>query len=523
MHRRTARSPRLLMLTCAVALSAWQPRAASAGPSHGTIVIDTYRGLRTPDAERAMSYLRDELARLGWVSRVREVKERLGNRLALPGIAEAKRPPSLAAIQRKLDVAVSKWVNGTLFAHDLVTELIVAISEALESPALLVAEPGRRDKLQRAMLYLALVYDVLARDPAHAARSQEYAQASRDWMAEMIRTFPQEVITQNPHGPVAVQLYKLVRDNLGRHRRGTLLVTCTDPDVQLYVNEVIRQPGKPIPDLVPGVYRVLVIDGDNISRHYEAGVLPDQNTILPIDWELGAALDVRRFSVSLVVPAGAPEGREVELARRFAYAAGGAPSVAVIGFVRHGHEVAATASLYSVAAGKRLRWASVVLGSGDEERIRALARFLVKATPHPALVDAHALDPVLAVADAADAADADADAHGAREALRGPPDTGSSRSHPYRRWLAASAAVVALAGSAALFYVDDRGFCSPPPGTECPRLAETSAGAYASLAAGVALTGLAAYLFLTDRTPTAARLHAWPLPGGAIATVGLPF
>jgi hypothetical protein len=481
------------------------------------VAVEAYRGQRPPEADRPMNILLRELEKLGVVAHPPMIQERLGGRLPRPGLRPQK-PPSLSQLYRQLDTAVNMWVSRQHDTSKTVAALEDALAAAFENLALVVTDPSQRSKLRRAMLSLSLAYDALAHDPSFASQAVAHGRASLEWMAELIRTFPQDAVTTNPHGPVAEQLYVTARDDLDKRGRGTLTISCTDPNVQLYVNEAIRQPGKTLLDLMPGRYRVLIIGPGNVSRWYAVQVLPRQSAVLQIDWDVDASLAIGLFTVSFVVPVNAPEDREVELARKLARRLSAEPGVFVLSLTTIGARPAVIATLHSVATGKVIRRASAILGPGDEARLRTLASFLVKgSTADGVIVD------VTADLSAADLGAVPAVSPPAPAATMVSSPRSLRARHPYRKWVVAAAATITLAGSAALFYVDEKGYCGQPQDVLCPEVLETTAGAYTSLAIGIGLAGLAGYYFISDRGPAGASVSAAPTAGGAMVTIGGTF
>jgi hypothetical protein len=100
-------------------------------------------------------------------------------------------------------------------------------------------------------------------------------------------------------------------------------------------------------------------------------------------------------------------------------------------------------------------------------------------------------------------------------------DPPADRASPSRfgawKWVTVGGGVAALAGGVALIAINGTLTDCPGDGTNCPSKYQTIAPGVVLVGAGLALGGLAVYMFMNDAQAPAAALV--PLPGGAAAVV----
>jgi len=203
--------------------------------------------------------------------------------------------------------------------------------------------------------------------------------ASEEAMAEWIRTFPDQVITRSHDGPDAEQFYLDTRKALAKRGRGTLTVNVPDPSLQLYVNEVIRRQGVAIPDLLPGLYRVLVVDRYSNARRYAIEVLAGQDPILNVDWPADAALTITPTYAAFELATTSELAQAGQMISRFVASTIGAPGVVLVKISKVDHGVEVAAALHAARRASAVRSASVILtgtAPADTERLVELARFI---------------------------------------------------------------------------------------------------------------------------------------------------
>lgn len=340
--------------------------AAIASPASASIpAFEVYAGPR-PRKVDAVTMVLTELGKLplGFLTSPRAIQSKLGIHLPLPGS-----DPGVTAAEftKQLDLADAAWMRQPAL-DELVATLAGAVETAKSNPAFLAIDPGRREVFRHVLLVYAIT---LAR--AGDARASEAA------MTEWIRTFPDQVVTRSHDGSDAEQLYLETRKVLARLGRGTLTVN-VDSTLKLYVNEVIRRPGTAIADLLPGLYRVLVLDRYNRSRRYTVQVLANQDSVLAIDWPVDSALKITSAYAAFEFQTTQELAQSGQAIARFVEATLGVPGVILITMTRGEHgQMTVTAELYSPKRATAVRSASAELteGAADHtDRITALARFI---------------------------------------------------------------------------------------------------------------------------------------------------
>jgi hypothetical protein len=343
------------------------------GQAHAGIpVFEAYVGPR-PKKVAALAPFLAELERVAanFLTSPRTIQEKFGVRLPLPG---SDPRVTAAAFARTLDVA-----DDTRVRQPPLEQLLPALRDAVEvaksNPIFLVTDPSRRDVFRRVLLGYAI-----------ALKRSGNITGSGEAMAEWIRSFPDQVLTSTHDGSDAEQLYVDTRKALAKLGRGTLTVSLSDANLQLYVNEVIRRPGGTIADLVPGIYRVLVLDRYNKARRYTVEVLANQDPVLNIDWAIDAALNLTATYAAFEFATTDELAQAGPTISRFVQTAMGAPGVVVVHMAKTDRGQQVIASIYVVSRPKPMRSASVALSGipgEDAERVASLARFIAHESSSP--------------------------------------------------------------------------------------------------------------------------------------------
>jgi hypothetical protein len=527
-----------------IALAAPASRA-NAQQANATIVFEWFEARKPERADVVMGMLRQELDKLGFVASPPEVKRRLGNQLALPASepppADASAPSAArtrgrstvkktqppnprssgAVLLKELTNVHERWIAAKESFDTLEPALLKAVRNAFASPALIVADQAIRNKLQSVLLDLALIDGKLAHPQIEDGDTEEvrnqkillarqYQKFAEDWMAEWIRTYGSEGITQKKHGPDADELYTRVREERDKLGRGTLSITVDDPNVLLYVNETIRSLRHPITDLSPGVYRGLMMGTNDDARLFRLEVLPNQTTRLAVDWSVSSSLVISEWSIAFIPTSSMPPDPAV-LGTKLARVTGSS-GVLLIGMEMKEKAWVATASLYNVTSGQTIRSGYTALGAEDtQKRLAALALFLAKGTHDPDVVVTTDSAPSIGDLTAPQLAEPSMPSVMPRDRATPP-----ARSRRVGKWLVAggSATMLALGGySLYLHYT-----CGNEQNSDC-KYVYTRAGVvgYAETLAGVTLGVVAAYLFLADsRLSAASKVAVAPSPTGAM-------
>lgn len=258
-----------------------------------TLVLESHIGARPRETDRLLSPLRNALQKQGFIVTPSEVVKVLRNYRTLPAFAEA------GVTSRQLNEAFERahgdWLDGRV--ERAATRLEAAVAIAHRSPNLLALSQKTRDLSFSALLSLAQ-----ARNRLNQQAKSEAA------MAELIRSFPDQLITRSEHGPEAYELYRAVRKGLDAQGRGALIVKVNAPSI-VFLDEIPRSQdanGARIADLVAGDYRLLVQSADEPSlfRYYRIPIYAHQVTRLEVSWELDSVLVTEdwvgfRFDTSL--------------------------------------------------------------------------------------------------------------------------------------------------------------------------------------------------------------------------------
>lgn len=362
------------------------------------IAFETYDVRRPDEADAPVGAFLHALSKHGYTAEPRDVMDQLGIQATHPAIAT----PKLTAHQLlvELSAAHARWTKAQDF-RTVVPALAALVAKAFDNPALVVTDEVIRGELQKVLLDLALGYGKLAHeletgpkpgDPKDEAKLngtiKQLRRSSEETMAEWIRTFSGEVITQNGNGPEAEKLYLRVRDDdLNKLGRGVLAVTIEDPDVQVYVNETIRSRRQAIPDLLPGRYRVLAMGPNDDAQLFLVDVLPHQTTRLDIRWAISSNLITSPSSVALVFRQG-KHAQPAELACPLARAAGHSRgSVVLVGTDVADSQWRMTASQYDIRTCRLARSGYVVLTKlASAKSAQALAEFIATGAQDPDVV-----------------------------------------------------------------------------------------------------------------------------------------
>lgn len=476
------------------------------GSARANIAFEYYEVQRPEIAEIPVGAFLNELSKLGYVANPRDVIDRLGTQAALPAIAN----PNLTAqkLLALLTKAHTLWTRAPDFAK-LAPVLADAVTTALANPALVVTDPTIRDALQNALLDLALVYGKLKNDSRFSTSAGQLKKSSDDMMAEWIRTFRNKVIPQSL-GPEAEKMYIRVGKERNKLGRGVLSVNVDDANVLLYVNEAIQSRLQPIPDLVPGPYRVLLMGPNDDARLFIVEVLPNQTTRLDVQWAVSSNLSAQSSSVAFVFTSSThPEAST--LACRLASATGNSSGgVVLTSMTTIGQTWAIRAWLYDARTCQLIREGQVVFYAAvNAKGGRALARFIALRDRDPDVIVAADVDPAKFQATEGEGT--------AKASPAAPTAATTSTSRNWWAWgaTAGSVAAFALGGYGLYRYY---GPCGQPGPNYCTQYyAYSDLAGYGGVSAGVVLGALATYLFLRHDAPSsrASTITIAPLRAGA--------
>jgi hypothetical protein len=248
--------------------------------------------------------------------------------------------------------------------------LRAALGKAADNPAVVVSDPTLRQLIPRA--YVGWAVSLL-----RLGRLGEAKEA----IGELVRTTPASSILES-WGTEADKIFQLSRKDLMARGTGSLAIRVDDPSAMFYLNAA-GEPHRSMfaADLLPGVYRVFVIDTLGRSRRYRVEVTPHGQALLDIDWRRDRAFDVtsaQRPRIGFTFPSFAERRLEGDYARRMATLVT-SDFIVVAGRIAWEGKPAIIGVIYQVSTGMAYR-VGVVPGSGSVDSARELATFLF--SPH---------------------------------------------------------------------------------------------------------------------------------------------
>lgn len=359
MHARSW-SKRLAIRACVAAAL-----AGSAGTTYANdtrIAIESYVGVRPAEVTKSMTYLGVALERWDFTAQPAALKKQLGARVVYPGLEDLRF--TARSFSKQVEAGLNAVVNEQ---YQLAARILVSALESAHRNSLVLArDPKSRESRLEALIYLARAYKHLGK------------LAERDEvMIEVLRSYPDKVMTAKKYGPDAEEIYEAVKRTVDRSGRGRLSVEVTDPDAVIYVDEIVRGRGKTLlGNLLPGLHRVLVDGANGAARQYRVVVRANQQARLAIDWEVDSVL-VTGTWVGFQIPTEKDREREGPLARKLAGDHTDAVMIAVLSATRVDRRIVVSGTLHAVVSGKVARVGRVELtGRGDNQKLDQLAAFL---------------------------------------------------------------------------------------------------------------------------------------------------
>jgi hypothetical protein len=477
--------PRGVRLLAACVLASCLPSLTAAAD----VLIESHPDQRPADADAALAPFRAELEAAGVKVRAPDIVTAAGDQLPLPGVSD----PTLDrgyVLELSAQVALgTKQVFRGEYATGLAT-LEGVITRARANPGLVVADASSPGWLTKA--YAAIAF-------AHI-RSQRLA-AATEAITEQIRSFPEDPIGRIV-GPEVATRADEVRKALDAAPHGTLKITVSEPDVQIFIDERARGAGSVLRRAVPGTYRLLLVR-PGMSRRYAVRVLPDKTTELQIDWAIDAAFTVTSNSVGLTGSRRHEERTQAAVAR---YARGARQhDVLVASIVERSGRRLLSGAIFEKKTGVLLRHKAVVLGAGDDACARSLAQHLLTGNSSPCLLDPPTGAPPRITLSA-------------QEPRERPPAEAHRRSR-VPLYAAAGTAAAAFIVGGYLFHIDGSGTCGRPL-QDCPYRYASAGSAWAFVGAGVAAAGFGLYWQLrSPRDGQRAAVSLNPTSDGALASV----
>jgi len=348
-------------------LASWGPSL----PVSADVLIESYRDGRPADADRILGPIRDELDKAGVKSRPIDVIAGAGDQLPLSGVADPDIGPSYPADPAsQVELGTTQVFRGDYDAG--LTTLESLLKAAQQNPGLVVADTSSFAWLTKA--YAAVAF-------AHLRK--HHLEAATEAVAEQIRSIPESPIGRIV-GPDIAALADTVHKTLDGSPHGTLRVSVSRPDVQIFLDEHAPILGKSFLKLPNGAYRLVLVRA-GISRRYPAVVVADRTTDLSIDWDADEAFTATAQWIGFVWSRGQDDKTDVAVAR---YTHGAARhDILVVGIVEQSARRFLAGKIFEKKTGALVRHKAIELGRDDDRCGRALAQYLLNGTSSSCLVD----------------------------------------------------------------------------------------------------------------------------------------
>jgi hypothetical protein len=310
------------------------------------LVLDACMKQCDADDLRAIGLVRLALQtapkRTDMIADVHSVIDRFGSNVPFLAIEDPRL--TVTALTEHLKLGIASWAEGR--HKEAAEHLATALAEAAENPAIVVSDPTLRQLIPRAYVGWAVSLTRLN-------RVEEAKQA----IAELVRATPETSI-RDSWGTEAERIFQLSRKELAARGTGTLTVQIDDSSAIFYIDEAGQPHGTMFTaDVLPGIYRVFVLDTTGRSRRYRVEVVPHHRTVLDINWHRDSCLEVR------------PEPRRVRIETRHGldFEATMSPRQPRVGFTfssyeerrregNYSREIAAKTKSDLVAVIGRIRW-----------------------------------------------------------------------------------------------------------------------------------------------------------------------
>ena len=514
---------RILSFLIAIATLVSTLRAAVAD----SLLLESYVGARPPDADRIAVLVHAVFERRGFVVDIPTLTRLLQEHAYRPGLVN----PKFEDVLRNTSRTAENDYTGRRFKK-AVKDLARLIGLMRQNALVLTHDPKNRDLALRAMVFYALACGRLATaKDATASDAELYGRLRDETMAEVIRTFPSKIIKATDFGSEAEDLYVAIRDELNKSGRGGLSISVSDLDAVIYINEVVHGTAKvDVGDLLPGVYRVLLLMSNGESRVYDIEVTAKQVSHLAIDWDIDSLLRVETW-VGLSYRDEKEHAREARIMRQLSQKRTSADIAATYTVTHVHHHPAVIATSYAVSSGKLLQSGRVELNGtiADETALDHLVDYIkghtevegVTPIEHPEYTPPPDPEPA--------APDPPPDPPAPTVAVPATPtnhpdaaDLPTARTWP--KWSAASGAVVmfALGGYSLYRNYEPCGFGVKPENCRYYYRRAASIG-YVSIGIGAALGALATYWFVRDAHRSSTTVTIAPSRAGAVIGWGTGF
>lgn len=456
------------------------------------IVLESYTGDRPADAARLLAPFFEELSKR---------KVDAGDGVARTFDSQVSRPARTADgvpsdFEAQVDKGFKEWVGGNF--DKAIKILVPLIDNAHANSGLFVGNKPLRKALQKALIGLAIAQ---ARIGDQAAMSAT--------MKELIRSFPDAVISKGLYGPEAANAFAAVTKEVAGQGKGKLTVTVSNKSAVVAINEDIQTGTL---ETSPGEYRVVAsIDGQPLRTHVVT-VKANETTTLAIDVAFDAAVRTTGYTGFSYGTDGDRVATEALHAITFARSIR-ADSVAVVGIEDVRGRPSLFGALVSLQDGRDIRRASIPLEPApSNKQVASLAPFLFTGEgAAPGLV----VETARKAPEPPTSSGGTIGTGGARVDRPEPVATTSNRWGGWR-FLTGFLGVGGLVAGGILVALDGNCSMDPPQGQPCNDLYATATPGYVALGAGAVFTGISIYLFATHKTVPVVQTAQ----GGSGGTVG---
>jgi len=326
------------------------------------VLLESYAGERPHDAEALVAPVREELSARDFTTG-QELAKQIASGLSEPGTVLGER--QLERVSDLLRRGHQDCLSGQW--RKAVEELTRGVAMFLAAPATMVRAQPHRDQFFGALVDLARSHSKLG-EQKEAARA----------MAEVLRTFPSRELSRAEYPPDVHALFRQVARDLRNQGLGRLRIN-VDAGTMVFVNERLIGLGEvELSDVLPGLYRIYVQQGERRGRVHRVAVEEGGKTAIALRWTLEASL--RESPPFVGFEFASEEERSaheatcaVDVAR-----AVNAPSVAIVGIREHSGRRAIVGVVLSMETGKPIRSGAISVEPlpPSAEKIRALGRFL---------------------------------------------------------------------------------------------------------------------------------------------------
>jgi hypothetical protein len=335
-----------------------------------------------------------------------------------------------------------------------------------------------------------------------------------------MRSFPSKIFTKKEFGDEGVKLLSDARDQINRVGRGRISMTTSDPDALVYVDEIAQGTGKAdVGDLIPGVYRVLIVIPSGEGREYQVEVTANQTSRLAVNWDIDSLLVFGPTYAGFKYRTEKDHALEAVLVRTLARAHTNASIAATVGVTYQRSRLGVTGTSYNTTTGEIFRSGHIELTGTppNDIMVTRLAECLVtragEACAEGVLPVSHPEYTAPPAPPKVDDSPALPEPPPATPSIIARTDetSGSVRSWP--KWLAAGGSAALLVGGT-LLVNKGRHICDLPV-SDCQIPLSYAVAGYTALDAGVALGAVSAYWFYTDDLRPEKAPAKWLVIGGS--------